>query len=425
MVLDRQTSKKHLILKPKEASPWDLFRILFFAGHVEKSVSIECVRVKPKIVNQRVIIFISVIAQKALQSVAVPLSRLGSELETWLNLLSSNTNLCSLLLNLIRARDRRYYAVLCAMASKLSYENEAFTKATVEDRWKFQGRDTTQALMLCDENVDPKIIVVAFRGSEPFSMDAWCTDCDISWLKFKGIGKVHGGFMKALGLQKNYRWPLKAEQNNHRLAYFFIREQLREIFQKNKEAKFLLTGHSMGGALAVLFPAVLAIHNEVEILERLEAVYTFGQPRVGDQKFGRFMKELFSKYGVKYYRFVYSYDIVPRLPYDNSTLMFKHFGTCLYFNSVFEGKRIDEVPDKNYFSLRSFFSKRLTAAWELLRSFIIPYTNGPEYRESSLLKVFRVFGLVFPGLSAHTLQDYVNATRLASADLYSLDQECM
>lgn len=60
----------------------------------------------------------------------------------------------------------------------------------------------------------------------------------------------------------------------------------------------------------------------------------------------------------------------------------------------------------------------LTAFRELFRSFTIKYTRGPEYRESSLLKIFRVIGLIIPGIPAHCPQDYVNATRLGSSDLF-------
>lgn len=185
------------------------------------------------------------------------------------------------------------------------------------------------------------MIIVAFRGTEPFDADAWCADFDISWYKLQGIGKVHSGFMKALGLQKGKSWPQQVQQrhdDDHQLAYYAIRENLRKKFLINNRTKFIVTGHSLGGALAVLFPAILALHNEKSILERLEAVYTFGQPRVGNDKFGQFMKGKFKEFGVKYYRFVYSDDIVPRVPFDNSTLMFKHFGKCIYFDSLYQGK---------------------------------------------------------------------------------------
>lgn len=76
-----------------------------------------------------------------------------------------------------------------------------------------------------------------------------------------------------------------------------------------------------------------------------------------------------------------------------------------------------EESNKNYFSLLWVLPKILTALWELLRGFILPYKKGPEYRESWLLRLWRVIGLVLPGVSAHLLQDYVNSTRLGTLPL--------
>lgn len=210
---------------------------------------------------------------------------------------------------------------------------------------EYQERATTQAFMLRDGDT----IVVAFRGTEPFNSDDWCSDFDISWYKIPGMGTVHGGFMKALGLQKNLGWPkeIPSESSNTAnsngnsnprppTAYYFLREKLRALLGEDNRAKFIVTGHSLGGALAVLFPAVLGVHGEKELLERLEGVYTFGQPRVGDGEFGEFMQKLMREHRIGYYRFVYSNDVVPRLPYDSSTFLFEHFGKCRYYDSHYK-----------------------------------------------------------------------------------------
>nr|GFB87018.1 putative feruloyl esterase a [Tanacetum cinerariifolium] len=120
---------------------------------------------------------------------------------------------------------------------------------------------------------------------------------------------------------------------------------------------------------------------------------------------------------VKYYRTIYSNDLVPRLPYDDSTMMFKHFGTCLYFDSFYNGKIVDEEPNKNYFSLLSAIPKFINAGWEIIRSFVIPYTRGADYSKGFVLKMYRLIGLMIAGVPAHGLQDYVNVLRIRS-DLY-------
>lgn len=201
---------------------------------------------------------------------------------------------------------------------------------------EFQEKHTTQAFMLHDH--DDELIVVAFRGTELFNADDWSTDLDISWYKYDRIGKVHGGFMKALGLTQK-GWPKELEQDDKKLlAYYKIRNQLRDLVNDTNNTKFIVTGHSLGGALAILFAAILALHEEDLLLERLEGVYTFGQPRVGDEEFKRFMEEQMKTHSIKYQRIVYSNDLVPRIPFDSRTFLFKHFGTCLYYNSLYKEK---------------------------------------------------------------------------------------
>ncbi|WZZ08125.1 hypothetical protein YC2023_094046 [Brassica napus] len=350
-----------------------------------------------------------------------------------------------------------YKSMLSIMASKVSYENKSFITSVVENTWKsdyiypvmqmdfvsyydfyngnlliylkessanlllkrifmhvkvenFQKPDASLRVQGIEYN--PNLIVVSFRGTEPFDVDDWCTDLDISWYELKNVGKVHAGFSKALGLQKN-GWPKEIIPLGHQYAYYTIRQKLRDMFAKNKNLKFILTGHSLGGALAALFPAVLAIHGEDELLDKLEGVYTFGQPRIGDEVFGEFMKEVVRKHGIEYERFVYNNDIVPRIPFDDKVLFsFKHYGSCNYFNSLYKGKVREDAPNENYFNLLWLIPKLLNGAWEFIRSFIIRFWKGKDYKENWIMRSIRVFGIIFPGASNHLPYDYVNSTRL-------------
>ncbi|CAI0553536.1 unnamed protein product [Linum tenue] len=390
----------------------------------------------------------------------------------WLGLLSSNGGFGGLLLNVLTGKvvvpdkesatfvsfignfdkrteldksiergDPRYNAALAMMAAKASYENPIYIQTIVNNHWQmeflgsfdfwneYQNKATTQAFLMRDTTQpgEEETIVVSFRGTEPFDADAWCSDFDISWYEFPGVGRVHGGFMKALGLQKSLGWPKTLQQQethssarpNCKFSYYEIREMLRELMRRNDRAKYVVTGHSLGGALAVLFAAVLTFHGEEMLLERMEGIYAFGQPRVGDAKFGEYMKGKMDEYGIRYYRFVYGYDIVARLPYDNSALMFKHFGTCIYFDRNYQAQVVVEEPNKNYFSLMGTLTMIWNAMMEIIRSFTICRSHGEEYREGWFMRLFRIMGLLIPGVPAHCPQDYVNSTRLGPPHLFS------
>jgi hypothetical protein len=235
---------------------------------------------------------------------------------------------------------------------------------------------STQVLILCDKLKDANFVLVSFRGTEPFDAHDWSTDFDYSWYQIPNVGKIHIGFLEALGLG-NRNQPTTFYSNlqrkanstnaanlgpNHssktnsgtlfsgtdsdedqpfvpektpaeKTAYDIVRSKLRSLLEEHKDAKFIVTGHSLGGALAILFPTVLVVHEEMEIMDRLLGVYTFGQPRIGNRQLGRFMEPHLDRPVPKYFRVVYCNDIVPRLPYDDKTFLYKHFGLCLYYNS--------------------------------------------------------------------------------------------
>ena len=235
----------------------------------------------------------------------------------------------------------------------------------------FQKERSTQVFIFSDKPKDADLILISFRGTEPFDADDWITDFDYSWYEIPKLGKVHMGFLEALGLghrinpatfQNNLmvndgrndndaaqgggdkstdsEGPLSAEREfqpvmGEMTAYFGLRSKLKSLLKEHRNAKFVVTGHSLGGALAILFPTVLVLHEETELLNRLLAVYTFGQPRIGNRKLGRFMEPRLNSPVPRYFRVVYCNDLVPRLPYDDKTFLYKHFGVCLYYNSLY------------------------------------------------------------------------------------------
>lgn len=89
-------------------------------------------------------------------------------------------------------------------------------------------------------------------------------------------------------------------------------DHLEAIYRKNK---LIVTGHSLGGALAVMAAAYLQ-----KVYGTVDQLYTMGQPRVGNDKFAEFMTTFIPNT----YRIVHFADQVPHVP--QSILGFKHSG---------------------------------------------------------------------------------------------------
>ncbi|GLJ18998.1 hypothetical protein SUGI_0339600 [Cryptomeria japonica] len=421
------------------------------------------------------IIKISILVIKVLHSAAKPMEWIGSMVELLLNLLSNNGGLTGTIYRLLRGHgviipkrgtenfisfighlDRRldlhhtnekiielgsrYCADISVMASKLAYENESLISKVVTKHWKmhfveyfscwnqFLKTWSTQAFIFCDKAENAKLVVIAFRGTEPFNVNDWSTDFDISLYKMEPIGRVHLGYLEAMGLanrsdkdcaqfhlkpNKSNGWPENVPEDTRKpLAYYAIRARLEKLLKEHKDAKFIVTGHSLGGALAVLFPAILLLHNRKRLLEKMLAVYTFGQPRVGDEDMGNYWNKNINQPEPRYFRVVYCNDMVPRLPYDNNEFMFKHFGECIYYNSFYKQKTLKEQPNRNFSALYCIPTMYLNAIWELIQGMMIGYTKGKHFREGWFGMVFRCIGIVLPGVSAHSPVNYVNAIRL-------------
>lgn len=285
------------------------------------------------------------------------------------------------------------------------------------------GDHTTQAFVFTDKAEDASVVVVSFRGTEPFNMRDWSTDVNLSWLGMGELGHVHVGFLKALGLQEEdgkdaTRAFPKAAPNavpGKPLAYYALREEVQKQLQKHPNANVVVTGHSLGAALATIFPALLAFHGERGVLDRLLSVVTYGQPRVGDKVFAGYVR---ANVPVEPLRVVYRYDVVPRVPFDAPPVAdFAHGGTCVYFDGWYKGREIakgGDAPNKNYFDPRYLLSMYGNAWGDLFKGAFLWAKEGKDYREGAVSLLYRATGLLVPGIASHSPRDYVNAVRLGS-----------
>lgn len=134
-------------------------------------------------------------------------------------------------------------------------------------------------------------VVIAFEGSD--GKDDWKHNFDIKKVKFREVdlgenALVHEGFER----QYHEAWPV-------------IREELRDKKYIGIR-KLLVTGHSLGGALATL----CAIHMSVLYPGALVYCITLGAPRVGNWTFAR----AFNKLVYESYRIENDLDTVCKIP---------------------------------------------------------------------------------------------------------------
>lgn len=146
--------------------------------------------------------------------------------------------------------------------------------------------------------------VISIRGTA--SVRDALIDGDIRKTKTTSGDSIHAGFLSEF------------EVIQHQIFKFVRSHPMRPI---------LLTGHSLGGAIATILAAELA-KDGYEV-----SLCTFGSPRVGDAEFA----ETFKSLNIHHTRVVHGDDIVPRFP----KIGYRHVGSCLHINS--EGHPIGPI----------------------------------------------------------------------------------
>lgn len=158
----------------------------------------------------------------------------------------------------------------------------------------------------------PHYNLLVFRGTkvpQDWIQDLYCTPARFDWIfeSAPPVGEIHAGF-------------------GHTLAGGFERI-IAGLAACDQSKPLLVTGHSLGGALAALIGACFSIISAS--VRPVSAIYTFGQPRIGLHDFCNTYARLL---GGRLIRFVNQQDLVPRVPFRNWD--YSDEGTMIHFDAT-------------------------------------------------------------------------------------------
>ncbi len=169
---------------------------------------------------------------------------------------------------------RKFEAILASSGEELGTLESALAQADFKLVTTFNRKDTQAFLAKRDAD---KMAVLAFRGTETNFKDIK-TDLNARFYR-SGKEKIHDGFLK---------------------AFRAVEQRIHAELAKLGDFKQYITGHSLGGALALIATHELNSDN-------IAACYTFGSPKVGNSEFGDDIKS-------PIYQVVNAADMVPRVP---------------------------------------------------------------------------------------------------------------
>lgn len=271
-------------------------------------------------------------------------------------------------------------ALSLALASKLAYESEQSVKSTCLgsarswgfDSYEFIDVDDTQ----CVVALTPEFALVAFRGTE--SRGDWLRNINVPG-RTRNYGVAHRGFLG--GFQA-------------------VESRVRSALSGIAGRKLILTGHSLGGALATLMAA------EWQDFMPASWIVTFGQPAVGSGAFRMFFLQ---HYSGKFYRFVNDDDIVPRVPPG-----YEHVGRLLHFDAdgrlqngqslpATEGAFVESISNEAFEPGRPMLTE---AEYQALQSRIGQEVVSVSRPLTESLTQPQTEG-IFPSVSDHSLDKYI------------------
>jgi len=153
-----------------------------------------------------------------------------------------------------------------------------------------------------------RVVILAYRGTEPANIGNWLADADVGSAAMKCGDRslrVHAGFYRNM---RATRWQV-IEELRKAAAGKSLLDEGRDV-EHPMEALYV-TGHSLGGAMAILFALSIAVdESSRDVADRLRAIYTFGQPLA----VGETLPPRLAAIGEKTLRHVSARDVIPALP---------------------------------------------------------------------------------------------------------------
>jgi hypothetical protein len=211
------------------------------------------------------------------------------------------------------------FAMLC-------YGDEAFIRDRMDQAGlaaagfdlKFFSEQTTQ----CFVTHNDQCVVLCFRGTEIDNFigafEDWRRNFELIAKPDESGGLVHIGFQKGL-----------------RAVWQDVKDYLQPLLTDGAGRTLWITGHSLGAALATLAAERAARDGHFKV----QGVYPFGSPRLGDDQF----REKYAALGLDAitFRVINNQDVVPKIPPGTP---YVHVGQVKYIDAA--GQLHDAMPEE-------------------------------------------------------------------------------
>ena len=234
-------------------------------------------------------------------------------------------------------------ASLFLAASWLAHRPSEYDRSLQLKSWGFEQardlpRDKSGARGYLADHGD--FLLLVFRGSE--SKEDYKSNAAFYQSPAPDFLKVPGGWIHD-GIKTTYRQ---------------LRAELLKSYQDfgGKSKPLYITGHSRGGALAVL--AALDFANQGG---KIGSIYTFGQPKIGNPIVANRVSSLFRE---KFHRIFIESDITPRVPPAKETA--QNFSKILSANQPKLRKAVENTFTTLNYAVESGRSQFLTKEGNIL-----------------------------------------------------------